>query len=153
MKPKTGLFLVVFLLLFDRFFKVLSLKSEGGFFIIPKTLKFTFFPNQHLAFSLPAPQNFTIVLSIIIILMLSLYLFQSLKFGRRGLALALLAIVLGALSNLLDRLTHGFVIDYLHLWPISYFNLADLMIGTGILYLVLFFKSPQNYKFQAPNPK
>lgn len=158
MKSKIFLLSAVAFFLADRLLKTLaaqkfSTPAGGEFFIIPKLFQFTFFANHHLAFSLPAPQNLTIIFSIIIISMLSLYLFQYLKSGKSGLALAISAIVLGAMSNFYDRVIFGYVVDYFRLWPVSYFNLADLMIGAGVLYLVLLFKSPRNYKFQAPNPK
>ncbi len=156
MKNKIIFFFILFLFIADRLLKYLSFKGE--FFIIPKFFKFTFFANPHLAFSLPVPQNATIILSILIISILSLYLFiifykRQKKLANKGsfaslrmtlgdnpkreLALALFAILLGALSNFYDRLAFGFVIDYLYLWPISYFNLADLIIGMGIILYAL----------------
>jgi signal peptidase II len=47
----------------------------------------------------------------------------------------------GALSNLLDRITYGGVIDFIHFsinewsWPI--FNLADVWIVSGVLLMLL----------------
>ena len=41
-----------------------------------------------------------------------------------------------AASNMYDRLVHGFVIDYIHLLPASYFNIADVFIGVGIIALM-----------------
>lgn len=138
MKNKIVFFLILFLFIADRLLKYLSFKGE--FFIIPKIFKFTFFANHRLAFSLPAPQTLTIILSIFFISILSLYLLTLFRQQKMGLALALLAVILGALSNLYDRLAFGFVIDYFHLWPISYFNIADLMIGGGIIFFLKDFK-------------
>ena len=46
-------------------------------------------------------------------------------------------IILGAVSNLLDRITYGFVVDYiqtpLYWWV---FNIADIMITIGVIGLI-----------------
>lgn len=50
----------------------------------------------------------------------------------------------GALSNLLDRVLHHGVVDFIHVtWPIDWpiFNLADFFIVTGVI--VIFFKQRQ----------
>jgi signal peptidase II len=58
-------------------------------------------------------------------------------------------IVGGALGNLIDRIAHGHVIDFLllHLedWTLFVFNLADvaLTIGPGLLILIFLFRPQQ----------
>ena len=45
----------------------------------------------------------------------------------------------GALSNLMDRMVHGAVMDYIPvpLWPGSlYINIADIALGTGALLII-----------------
>ena len=61
---------------------------------------------------------------------------------RHGMqALAISLILGGAVGNLLDRLAHGYVIDFLDVhyqhyhWPI--FNLADSAISLGALFLII----------------
>jgi len=48
-------------------------------------------------------------------------------------------ILAGALSNLFDRAWHGFVIDYVHIWILPIFNLADLFILAGLLLILVKF--------------
>lgn len=138
MKNKFFFFLIFILFAADRLFKELSLKkfSVGqteDFFIIPNFFSFTFFKNEHLAFSLPLTVKITVIISILVITALFILLFR--EFGKRRIrsALFLSLFIIGALSNLQDRVALGFVIDYFHLYPISYFNLADVMIGVGII--------------------
>jgi signal peptidase II len=52
---------------------------------------------------------------------------------------ALLLILSGAFSNLLDRLTRGCVVDFINLkiWPV--FNLADIYITIGIISLAIIY--------------
>ncbi|HEC19706.1 MAG TPA: lipoprotein signal peptidase [Gammaproteobacteria bacterium] len=64
-----------------------------------------------------------------------------LKPGQRWLALALALILGGALGNLWDRLTLGYVVDFIQVyyqkwyWPA--FNIADSAITVGAVMLVL----------------
>lgn len=46
-------------------------------------------------------------------------------------------ILAGGVSNVLDRIFYGFIIDYINLGNISVFNLADLMIWFGIGILLI----------------
>jgi signal peptidase II len=64
------------------------------------------------------------------------YYFAKLERNNLQLAAALSLILGGALGNLIDRLRHGFVVDFLRLyvgdfsWPI--FNVADIAIVFGV---------------------
>lgn len=134
MKNKIFLLTVIVLFFLDRYLKI-SAPSGGDFFIIPRFFKFSFFANRAGAFSLPFSGIFIIIASAIIIFFL--IIFASRAFQKRDNILfgGLMIIILGALSNLFDRVVYQFVIDYFYFWPISYFNLADLMIGIGIIIL------------------
>lgn len=61
--------------------------------------------------------------------------------GRLILALALALVLGGAIGNVIDRLTHGYVIDFLLFyyreWSYPAFNLADSAITCGVA-LILF---------------
>ncbi|MEK7508797.1 MAG: signal peptidase II [Patescibacteria group bacterium] len=141
---KHRLFSLLLILLFaaDRLLKEISIKKfsllpQEDFFIVPKLFNFTFFKNEYLAFSLPAGVNLIIIISIIILAGLFIVLFRMFQTKNTESASIISLIILGALSNLQDRVSLGFVIDYFHLYPISYFNLADLMIGAGIIALIV----------------
>ena len=60
---------------------------------------------------------------------------------QRALAVGLALIVAGAVGNVIDRLQHGFVIDFVHVhWGQAYFpafNLADSAISIGAALLLL----------------
>lgn len=140
MKNKFFFFAIVALFLLDRYLKIIALQKisapfGGDFFIIPKFFKFTFFANRAGAFSLPFAANFIIIASAIIIFFLLIFASRAFKTRSWMLFGGLSAVIFGALSNFFDRVTYQFVIDYFHLWPISYFNLADIMIGVGIIIL------------------
>ncbi len=103
-----------------------------GFYLLFGLIQINLFTNTNIAFGLPLPQ-FLIIILVIVILILLGYLWWLTLWQQNWLQLlAVSLIILGALSNLLDRLIFGYVIDYINLffWPI--FNLADAMIIVGI---------------------
>ena len=61
--------------------------------------------------------------------------------GQRLFATALALILGGALGNVIDRLLHGYVVDFIQLhhrgWYFPSFNLADSAITIGAVLLVL----------------
>ena len=65
-------------------------------------------------------------------------------------AFALSALIGGALGNVIDRVMHGFVIDFIdfHIghWHFATFNIADsaISIGAVVLILVMFFEGRQS---------
>jgi len=133
------------LLLIDRWLKWLAL--NGTTHSLP-WLYFILFKNNALVFSWPAPNWVAIVLMIIAVLVV-LVLMQ--RMWRRRNVVAFYGSVLmliGALSNLYDRLAYGFVIDWGFVgrwWPV--FNLADIMIAVGLA-LILFSFSPRTGRFK-----
>ncbi len=63
--------------------------------------------------------------------------------GRQGLWLATGLLLGGALGNLIDRIAHGAVTDFikLPLWPA--FNVADMAITVGVLALLWVLEGPR----------
>jgi signal peptidase II len=59
---------------------------------------------------------------------------------------ALTLIIAGAMSNVLDKLFYGFIIDYINLGPWSIFNLADLMIWAGTTILIISYTKKDSSK-------
>lgn len=115
-----------------------------GFYFFGKILQIIYTANQNIAFSLPLPQVITIVIVIVILMVLSYLWWQSLLKNNLWQLTASSLIILGALSNLIDRLVFDYVIDYINIfiWPI--FNLADVTIVAGvIIYILSEFKKPK----------
>jgi signal peptidase II len=126
----------------DRYLKFLSLNLKKDVFLIKDILKFSFFPNEYISFSIPLQGlalNIFLVFLIILIFSYLLFLVKKNKFKE---FLLYLAVFLGAISNLFDRLNYSFVIDYLDLKYFTVFNIADVLIVIGCL-LIIFF----NFKF------
>ena len=122
---------LVFFLLFiiDRLSKVYFLKklSLGSFFNLHL--------NQNIAFSLTIP--FYILYPLLFLLLIFLF-FTCLKYYKEKSVLIWpwSLILLGAFSNILDRLYYQAVIDFIVLPYFTVFNLSDLYIFFGVLILI-----------------
>jgi len=137
---------VVFFVALDRFLKVYALanfvKAQN---LLGEILQFNFKANYYIAFSLPLYGIWLNVVILLIVLLLIYYLARAWRGGQWKTAACLFAIIMGAASNLFDRLRYGYVIDYLDLKYFTVFNLADIMIIASVASLLLTLKS-KNYE-------
>lgn len=73
----------------------------------------------------------------ILVALLIIYYYPKLSQEDWTLRLALSLQLGGALGNLIDRLMHGWVIDFVSIGNFPVFNVADSSITTGVVVLVL----------------
>jgi signal peptidase II len=111
-------------------------------------LDFTLLHNTGAAFSMLADASgwqrpFFITLGLVVSLLLVAWIWRSPR-GDKLLPVSLSLILGGALGNVIDRLMHGHVIDFIHVhWGSAYFpafNVADsaITIGAGLLIIDAF---------------
>lgn len=99
----------------------------------------SYWANHGLAFGLPLGKNFIIAATLPIIFYLIYLASRHYRAGHFWSVAAISLVVAGALSNLIDRLKFGFVVDYITLQPwYPTFNIADAMIVSGLLLLIIF---------------
>lgn len=85
------------------------------------------------AFSLFSGQGwYFLSVGLAFLFILILRITQSKRGGIAGVDL----ILAGALSNIIDRSLHGGVTDYLGVWFLPLFNLADVAIVFGVIWLI-----------------
>lgn len=88
--------------------------------------------NSGIAFSLPANVDVVIILTCIALVILVYLSWLSFMKRKSYLFFALVLVIVGAYSNLIDRIEFSAVIDYFSLQYFSVFNLADAMIVGGV---------------------
>lgn len=112
----------------------LALLSEpfSGSFLVNRYFGLQLFKNNKFLGLLLLSNPVMLILMLIFLALIILLLRKELKKGKRLKIAALSLLISGAISNFLDRLIHGYVIDYLVLGP-WVINLADLFILVGIL--------------------
>jgi signal peptidase II len=125
----------VLFVIFDRFLKVLAYQYFTGnaVSLVGGILSYSFAENYRIAFSLPLSGSILHVLVFLMIIILLFAWLGQIKKQRFDIAAALTFIIIGAISNLLDRWLYGFVIDYFNLKYFTVFNIADMMITGGVL--------------------
>ncbi len=139
-------FMLVAVLLADQISKqtVAKLMVPGeSVSVLGNFFQLTYVRNPKAAFGVSIGGGlFHIVISSIVILLLTMLLWK-VRRQKGGVPVALSCILAGAWGNLIDRIRWGEVIDFLNLgigryrWPV--FNLADLAVTAGALFLVFSF--------------
>ena len=135
------LFLVLgtFFFAIDRISKILAFKLPAeGFFYWQEILGIKLFLNKGIAFGVPLPQTIGIILSASITVIV-IYFFVKNKYSNIG----LIFIIIGAISNLLDRIKYEAIVDLFTIKFLPIFNLADLYILLGLAILIINYKKPQ----------
>ncbi len=131
------------LFIIDRITKYISLNklSQKGVYF------FDFFGlesqiNSGIAFSIKVPYIIILITTFIIV---SFLIYNALKkMQQREYIKSFLfsLIIIGAISNLIDRLLYAGVIDFIKIWSFPIFNLADTYITISIIiYILLEIKS------------
>lgn len=141
---------IFFLFLIDRLSKWLArhFLGQGESFVYLKFFRLELYLNKGIAFSVPFSAPLLFFINGLILLSLFTFLVGAYRkknlFAIGGLTL----IVVGALSNLLDRISHEAVVDFINLRVLPIFNLADIMIITGVVILIFKGFSPAHEKIQ-----
>lgn len=121
----------------DGFFNLTHVRNPGGAFSFLATL-----PED-------ARQVFFLGTGVVAIVLLGVFLWK-LENDQWLSAMAIGAVLGGAIGNLTDRLVYGEVIDFLdfrliggYIWPT--FNMADcwIVVGVGILMIEMFFEEEE----------
>jgi signal peptidase II len=136
-----ALFLAAMFFVGDRCLKILALvRSEADPLpLLGSWLTFDFTPNYHIAFSLPLGGIWLLWLTGIIIagiISFVVYLFWKRPADIRF-VWPLVFLLLGSISNFIDRLNLSYVVDYFSGRYFSVFNLADVMITGSVIWILI----------------
>jgi len=103
----------------EPYFRIVNWKNTGAAFGI-----------------LPSMGDFIAILAVVVAIAI-VYYFPRVPREDWTLRLAMGLTFGGALGNLIDRLTIGWVTDYMSIWRFPVFNVADLCITLGVIVLLL----------------
>ncbi len=143
---KNGFFLALGVLVADQLSKWWILESfhleqKGSVDLLP-FLSFTMVWNKGISMGLfNADGDISRWILIIVTSFVAVGLIVWLARGAdKWLSLALGGIIGGAIGNIIDRVMHGAVVDFIHLhafnWSFYVFNVADAMISLGVIVLL-----------------
>ena len=118
-----------------------SLRPVGSMPVIEGVLNWTYVENYGAAFGLFAHRReFLILLTGAIVLIAGILLWQG-RFSHPVAQASVLLVVAGGAGNLIDRVTRGFVVDYIDINPLfSYpmFNFADCCVVCGTALIAIY---------------
>ncbi len=138
--------LLILLDQFSKYFVVSHIPRHHSFWVIDGIFSITHIRNPGVAFGLFASYNieskamiFIGISSIAIIAIL--IIFHQTESHRRLALASLILIFSGAIGNVIDRVIHGEVIDFLYFhagdFQFPAFNVADSCISTGVAMMIL----------------
>lgn len=134
------LILAAFLALLDQISKWLIIKYVATpYVLIEGILELQYTQNTGIAFGIPIPYYILIALTILLIFFIIYFAKKELNLNAIISRIGTAFIIGGALGNLIDRLSNGYVIDFISVWKWPNFNLADSLITIGILLLIIFY--------------
>jgi signal peptidase II len=123
------LLFVIFLIIFDQVLK-----------FIVRFLGFDYTFNRGISFGFLNRHTNNLVLPVFIIVIIFILTASFLKY-RNGVKLRFfLSLVLaGGISNLIDRLIHGGVVDFISIFFFPVFNPADVYITLGMILFIIYY--------------
>jgi len=146
-KPLLWLILSLVVIILDQITKFWAEATLSGGIVIPilPVLDFGLAYNTGAAFSFLADaggwqKTFFSVIAIAMSVYLT-YAISQAKVSEKQLVVAYSLVIGGAIGNLLDRLRIDKVVDFIHVfyqdWHFPYFNVADMAITFGAIFLIL----------------
>jgi len=143
--------LIAAIIVFDQVTKRLVMHIYGGVWtLVPEFLAIRVVFNRGLVLGLgdgPGGLSSMVVIGVTMVLLavlIGLHGRTPPQSTRRRLGFA--CMIGGASGNLIDRLIHGHVIDFIHVWGLPVFNVADLALvaGTALVIRELLRADPQD---------
>ena len=132
----------------DQFTKYLAieyLKESASISIFQGILELTYVENYGAAFGiLQGGRIFFYIITFVVAVAIVLTLYR-MEYKKRFLPFicCLTMILAGAIGNLIDRIVHGYVVDFIYFVPIDFpvFNVADIYVtvSTGVLFVLILF--------------
>lgn len=134
---RRSFWLVFFFFVFlDQLLKYLVVTQIEEGAISSSLVSITFYKNTGIAFGIPFAGWLVLLLTVGIIFYL-LWHYRKLL-NQFEILLGLSFVFAGAVGNGVDRVFRGFVVDYVAISVFPVFNLADVLIVGGVIYLLLY---------------
>ena len=139
------LLLAIFLVILDQFTKYLAvvhLKNQNPVVLISGVLELRYLENTGAAFSMLQNQQWFFYLITAVFLVVAVWAVRKiLKTGKyMPLLICITVHCAGAVGNLIDRMVHRYVVDFIYFSLINFpiFNVADIYVTLGVIVLICF---------------
>lgn len=135
---------IIFLDQITKHYAIHSLKGHGEVKVLGDILCFRYLENTGAAFSLfENTSSFMTIISILTVFVLAFFVCAYVKLLKTGDFLteriAIIFLFGGAVGNLIDRVMHHFVVDFIYVKIIDFptFNVADCYITCSVIYIII----------------
>ncbi len=135
---------------FTKFLSVTYLKGIDEVSVLGEVLVLKYCENTGAAFSMFQDNKFILVGLTSLFLLIGLFAVFSGKIKNHFLIYTISAVVAGGIGNLIDRISLGYVVDFIYIKIIDFaiFNFADMCITLGgiamVVYILFFDKEKKN---------
>lgn len=150
--------LAIFLLVcFDQWTKAMAiarLRGSAGINLISGVLRLEYLENRGAAFGIFQDQQWISLVLAVVFLVAAVFFWIRMPVSRRmfPLRLIIIALAAGAIGNMIDRLLHHYVVDFIYFCLIDFpiFNVADIYVTCSCvmaLVLVFFYYKDEEFDF------
>lgn len=136
--------LIAILVWFDQFTKQLAvdhLMNNRPFIIIDKVFELNYLENRGAAFGMLENKQIMFMITGTIMLLVVLYVLIKLPLTKRYLLLEIcgMLIAAGAIGNMIDRVSQGYVVDFFYFVLINFpiFNVADIYVTVSCIVMAI----------------
>lgn len=131
--------IIIAIILLDQASKILMLKGQNSE-IIPNILELKIEENKKGTYGVGSDSTFSYVLTnLVVIAIIGKFMTSQNQFVDAKTKILLSFIVAGGMSNVIDRLVKGYVVEFIHVNHLPVFNIADLFILIGWVSMVAIF--------------
>lgn len=129
--------IILVIILLDQVSKIVFLKQESKIEVIPNVLNLELQENKNGTYGVGANSTFSYVITnLVVIVILTKFMTSQNQFVDRKTKILLSLIIAGGISNVLDRIIRGYVVEFIHFNHLPIFNVADLFILIGWISMV-----------------
>lgn len=133
--------MIVLIVAFDQFTKYLAtakLRGSTPVRFIPNFIQFRYAENTGMAFSMLSGARWIFVILTLAVCIAALWYMYSNKCKSLWLYWSIGVVVSGGIGNLIDRVLHAFVVDFIEPIFVNFavFNIADCAVTCGAVVLV-----------------
>ena len=131
--------LIIILDQVSKFLVKLKLKPIDNFDFINGYFSFTYVENRGAAFGIFHNKKILLIgITSLVIILMAFYLYRT-KNINKWVKISFILIIAGAIGNLIDRASMGYVVDFIHFYVKSHdfpvFNFADMSVVFGTIIL------------------
>lgn len=133
--------LIIILVLIDQLLKFIILKV-GNQNLIDGILNFNISKNTNGTYGVGSNSTITYIITNLVIIVIAFkFITSQNQFVDNKIKLFLILIISGGISNTIDRIFRGYVVEFMQIMKLPIFNLADIYIVIGWIAMIATFAS------------